>query len=169
MDSTSSADIKPVLKASDLSHAFEQSASKSTDATTSKEQGSDSEREKSNSVEAESSDTSPDSSRSDTNVPPPQSQTNGNKRDISDVQDPERPVQKNRKRCFKCNCKLELAIRAIGICKCDYVFCQLHRLPEQHDCDFDHKEHGRKEARDKMVSPKKHVGTTLRRLDSDTY
>jgi hypothetical protein len=49
----------------------------------------------------------------------------------------------------------------------DYVFCQLHRLPEQHECIYDHKEHGRKEARDKMVSPKKHVGTSLRRLDSE--
>lgn len=49
----------------------------------------------------------------------------------------------------------------------DYVFCEVHRLPEQHECSYDHKEHGRKEAREKMVSPKKHVGTTLKRLDSD--
>ena len=59
--------------------------------------------------------------------------------------------------------------RIVILCVTDYVFCHLHRLPEQHDCIFDHKEHGRKEARDKMVSPKKHVGTSLKRLDSDTY
>jgi len=92
-----------------------------------------------------------------------------NKRDISEVQDAaesELPVQKNKKRCYKCKVRLELAIREIGRCKCDYVFCQMHRLPEQHDCTFDHKETGRQEAREKMVSPKKHAGTSIKRMDS---
>lgn len=96
------------------------------------------------------------------------------KRDISEVASedgdtaPELPKQKNKKRCFVCNCKLELAIREIGRCRCDFVFCQMHRLPEQHDCIFDHKEKGRQDARDKMVSPKKHIGTSLKRIDSDS-
>lgn len=81
--------------------------------------------------------------------------------------EPAKPSQRNRKRCFKCKTRLELAFVEIGRCKCDYVFCEVHRLPEQHECLYDHKEHGRKEAREKMVSPKKHVGTTLKRLDSD--
>lgn len=81
--------------------------------------------------------------------------------------EPGRPIQRNKKRCFKCKTRLELAFVEIGRCKCDYVFCEVHRLPEQHECSYDHKEHGRKEAREKMVSPKKHVGTTLKRLDSD--
>lgn len=81
---------------------------------------------------------------------------------------PSRPVQKNKKRCFVCKTRLELAFVAIGQCRCGYTFCELHRLPEQHACTYDHKESGRQEAREKMVSPKKHVGTTLRRLDSDT-
>jgi hypothetical protein len=95
----------------------------------------------------------------------------GSKRERHDTEgdnDPDKPVQKNKKRCFKCNIKLELAIREIGRCRCDYVFCQLHRLPEQHDCIYDHKEKGRQEAREKMVSPKKHVGTSLKRIDSDS-
>jgi hypothetical protein len=79
-----------------------------------------------------------------------------------------RPVQKNKKRCFVCKARLELAFVEIGRCKCGYTFCELHRLPEQHECTFDHKETGRQEARDKMISPKKHVGTSLKRLDSDT-
>lgn len=78
------------------------------------------------------------------------------------------PVQKNKKRCFLCNCRMDLAIREIGKCKCDYVFCSLHRLPEQHGCTFDHKEHSRQEARAKMVVLRKHVGTALRRLDQDS-
>ncbi|ESN95130.1 hypothetical protein HELRODRAFT_87141 [Helobdella robusta] len=76
--------------------------------------------------------------------------------------------QKNKKRCFECRCKLDLALQAIGKCKCDYIFCPLHRLPEQHNCTFDHKEVSREEARLKMVVFKKHVGTALKRLDSDT-
>jgi len=86
----------------------------------------------------------------------------------SSVGDIDRPPQKNKKRCFQCNCKLELAIREIGRCRCDYIFCQLHRLPEQHNCIYDHKEKGREAAREKMISPKKHVGNSLKRIDSDT-
>ncbi|KAK3714398.1 hypothetical protein QZH41_020643 [Actinostola sp. cb2023] len=76
------------------------------------------------------------------------------------------PQQKNKKRCWKCKAKLELAQRELGICKCGYVFCQLHRLPEQHECIFDHKESGRKEARQKMVTlgPRK-VGRSFQRID----
>ncbi|XP_031551044.1 AN1-type zinc finger protein 3 homolog [Actinia tenebrosa] len=78
----------------------------------------------------------------------------------------DRPVQKNKKRCWKCKAKLELAQRELGLCKCGYVFCQLHRLPEQHECEFDHKESGRKEAREKMVTlgPRK-VGRSFQRID----
>ena len=48
----------------------------------------------------------------------------------------------------------------------DFVFCQLHRLPEQHNCVFDHKESGRQEARKKMVSPgPKKVGRSFQRID----
>ena len=47
-----------------------------------------------------------------------------------------------------------------------FVFCQLHRLPEQHNCVFDHKESGRQEARKKMVSPgPKKVGRSFQRID----
>lgn len=81
---------------------------------------------------------------------------------------PERSVQKNKRKCYKCRCKLDLAASELGRCKCDFIFCELHRLPEQHDCSYDHKGLGRKEARQKMVSPKKQVGTSLKRLDSDS-
>lgn len=73
--------------------------------------------------------------------------------------------QKNKKRCFVCSCKLELAQRTIGKCRCDRVFCALHRLPELHDCEFNHKEDGRREAREKMIKPTRHLGTSYRRED----
>ncbi|XP_025104829.1 AN1-type zinc finger protein 3 homolog isoform X2 [Pomacea canaliculata] len=76
--------------------------------------------------------------------------------------------QKNKKRCFKCSVRLELAQREIGRCRCDGVFCPLHRLPEMHGCVFDHKEDGRREAREKMIKPTRHLGTSFRRLDSDS-
>lgn len=100
----------------------------------------------------------------------------GKKRKHSDEadDDAEDPVPAKRERtshsskyCHMCKCRLELAVREIGKCKCGCVFCLLHRLPEQHDCTFDHKEDGRREARAKMVPARKHVGTSLKRLDSD--
>lgn len=76
------------------------------------------------------------------------------------------PLQKKRKRCWTCNAKLELAQRELGNCRCSYTFCQLHRLPEQHNCAFDHKESGRQEARKKMISPgPKKVGRSFQRID----
>ncbi|XP_041352942.1 AN1-type zinc finger protein 3-like [Gigantopelta aegis] len=95
----------------------------------------------------------------------------GTKRDSS-VLDEESPqkvavVQKNKKRCYKCSTKMELAQREIGRCRCGLIFCPLHRLPELHNCNFDHKEDGREKAREKMVKPTRHLGTSFRRLDTD--
>ena len=41
-----------------------------------------------------------------------------NKPDGEDTVDELRPPPKNKKRCFQCNSKLELAIRQIGKCRC---------------------------------------------------
>uniref|UniRef100_A0A3B3H5L5 Zinc finger, AN1-type domain 3 n=1 Tax=Oryzias latipes TaxID=8090 RepID=A0A3B3H5L5_ORYLA len=59
--------------------------------------------------------------------------------------------QRSRKRCHRCQTKLELVQQELGSCRCGYVFCMLHRLPEQHDCLFDHLGRGRQEAVLKMV------------------
>ena len=54
--------------------------------------------------------------------------------------EPQRPVQKHKNRCFTCNKRVGLT----GFkCRCDYVFCGSHRLPEEHHCDFDYKTVGR--------------------------
>ena len=45
----------------------------------------------------------------------------------------------------------------------------MHRLPEQHGCDFDHKEEGRREAREKIVKPTRHLGTSFQRLDHHSW
>ena len=66
-------------------------------------------------------------------------------------------------------CKSALTMILMYICintLSGYVFCQLHRLPEQHSCAFDHKESGRQEARKKMVNPgPKKVGRSFQRID----
>lgn len=90
----------------------------------------------------------------------------GNEETDSFVQS-DKPVQKNRRRCWSCRVKLELAQREVGQCKCGYVYCLLHRLPEQHNCIYDHKVSGRQEALKKMVETgRKKIGRSFHRMDS---
>lgn len=52
------------------------------------------------------------------------------------------PTQMNAKtknRCHQCNKKIPLVMRGTP-CQCGFEFCALHRLPESHDCGFDHRE-----------------------------
>ena len=64
-----------------------------------------------------------------------------------------RPVQKNKKRCFKCRKKVGLVGASTGLCRCEYVFCGMCRAPEDHACDFDWKKRG-KDVLTKTVGPK---------------
>jgi AN1-type zinc finger protein 5/6 len=49
-------------------------------------------------------------------------------------------IQKDTNRCFSCNKRIGLA----GFkCRCEYVFCSLHRQSDKHNCTFDYKAHGR--------------------------
>lgn len=43
-------------------------------------------------------------------------------------------------RCSGPDCKKKLKLTDMN-CKCNKRFCQLHRLPETHNCGFDHKTH----------------------------
>lgn len=57
--------------------------------------------------------------------------------------EPELPTfsPKPQKRCPTCSHKLQLADTT---CRCSLRYCAAHRLPETHNCTFDHKEDGRK-------------------------
>ncbi|XP_068088803.1 AN1-type zinc finger protein 3 [Hyperolius riggenbachi] len=81
-----------------------------------------------------------------------------------DGRDSHRPKQKSRRRCYRCQIKLELVQQELGSCRCGYVFCMLHRLPEQHDCTFDHMGRGREEAILKMVKLDRKVGRSCQRI-----
>jgi len=48
-----------------------------------------------------------------------------------------RPVQLSKARCFTCRAKIPLAKQTINKCRCEYVFCDTHKVPDKHDCDFD--------------------------------
>ena len=41
-----------------------------------------------------------------------------------------------------CNRKLKLTDYA---CKCEKIFCKIHRLPEDHNCVYDYKENNNKQ------------------------
>ncbi|KAG5857939.1 hypothetical protein ANANG_G00024720 [Anguilla anguilla] len=70
-------------------------------------------------------------------------------------------------RCHRCQTKLELVQQELGSCRCGYVFCLLHRLPEQHDCLFDHLGRGREEAVMKMVKLDRKVGRSCQRIGEE--
>jgi len=56
--------------------------------------------------------------------------------DSSEI-DNQHPIQENVEKCWKCN-------RNVGLlgfgCRCSYVFCRVHRIPEKHDCIFNWKQ-----------------------------
>ncbi|XP_061667816.1 AN1-type zinc finger protein 3-like isoform X2 [Syngnathoides biaculeatus] len=87
--------------------------------------------------------------------------------DGSEEQAGSTPKQKNRRRCYSCQSKLELVQQELGSCRCGYVFCMLHRLPEQHDCLFDHLGRGREEAVLKMVKLDRKVGRSCQRIGEE--
>ena len=39
----------------------------------------------------------------------------------------------NHKECKK---KLKLVDITMGVCRCNQIYCNMHRLPENHDCSF---------------------------------
>jgi hypothetical protein len=50
--------------------------------------------------------------------------------------DEPRKTQADTTRCFSCNKKVGL----LGFkCRCDYVYCSLHRYSDKHSCSFDYK------------------------------
>ncbi|KAK0151580.1 AN1-type zinc finger protein 3 [Merluccius polli] len=74
---------------------------------------------------------------------------------------------RRRRRCHRCQAKLELVQQELGSCRCGNVFCMLHRLPEQHDCLFDHLGRGRQDAVLKMVKLDRKVGRSCQRIGEE--
>lgn len=100
-------------------------------------------------------------------TPEKRSRSEEDKDEGSESEGTSTPKQKNRRRCFRCQTKLELVQQELGSCRCGYVFCMLHRLPEQHDCLFDHLGRGREEAVLKMVKLDRKVGRSCQRIGEE--
>eukprot|EP01113_Clastostelium_recurvatum_P038838 TRINITY_DN585_c0_g1_i1.p1 TRINITY_DN585_c0_g1~~TRINITY_DN585_c0_g1_i1.p1 ORF type:complete len:171 (-),score=42.85 TRINITY_DN585_c0_g1_i1:121-633(-) len=57
-------------------------------------------------------------------------------------EDDGKKIQKDTTRCWSCNKKVGL----LGFrCRCEYVFCGLHRYSDKHECPFDYKTLGREQ------------------------
>ncbi len=57
------------------------------------------------------------------------------------------------KKCFICRKKISLVEQTIT-CRCDHVFCNSHRQPELHNCEFNFKDFGVKELEKKLLQGK---------------
>lgn len=49
--------------------------------------------------------------------------------------------KKNLRRCVFCGIKLKVHEIVSFKCKCNNRYCYKHRLPSEHKCEFDHKNH----------------------------
>ena len=52
----------------------------------------------------------------------------------------------SKKRCGECNTKLKIIDFT---CKCTIIFCNKHKFPENHLCNFDHKKRSREQIKSK--------------------
>lgn len=48
---------------------------------------------------------------------------------------PQKKKSKSKKRCYKCNCKLKIFEYEFK-CNCAYNFCSKHKLPFNHNCEY---------------------------------
>jgi len=70
--------------------------------------------------------------------------------------------KKRQKRCKKTGCRKKLQLTDYP-CKCGYIFCPLHRLPEQHDCSFNFKKE-RNDESEKTIGEMKCVSDKIENI-----
>jgi hypothetical protein len=71
---------------------------------------------------------------------PTPSQSTPTEAPTDDSGDEPKKIQLDTTRCWSCNKKVGL----LGFkCRCDYVFCSMHRYSDKHTCSFDYKAMGR--------------------------
>ena len=61
--------------------------------------------------------------------------------------------RKKTPRCHRCKKKIALMMRGTP-CHCGYEFCSAHRLPETHECSFDHRAKHLSTSSDKITAMK---------------
>ncbi len=58
-------------------------------------------------------------------------------------------LQKDHKKCW--GCEKKVGIRGFK-CKCRYTFCKKHRMPEDHECEFDFADYGKKKLKENNIT-----------------
>ncbi|KAJ2746774.1 hypothetical protein GGI20_001104 [Coemansia sp. BCRC 34301] len=82
---------------------------------------------------------------------------------VSGASTPTKRTQVNKGRCFSCRARVPLVKQTTNKCRCDYVFCDTHRFPDQHDCEFDHM------ARDRLDLEKKNPRINVHRKGGRSF
>ncbi|KAI9297627.1 hypothetical protein K502DRAFT_287725 [Neoconidiobolus thromboides FSU 785] len=62
-----------------------------------------------------------------------------NEKEFSGGKQLSKPQQIVKNKCYLCRSKLSPLKQVTNKCKCNYIFCDNHRLPENHDCSVDFK------------------------------
>ncbi|KAJ2909496.1 hypothetical protein GGI21_001824 [Coemansia aciculifera] len=86
---------------------------------------------------------------------------------VSGASTPTKRTQANKGRCFSCRARVPLVKQTTNKCRCDYVFCDTHRFPDQHDCEFDHMSRDRLdlEKKNPRINVHRKGGRSFTRID----
>ncbi|ORX68586.1 hypothetical protein DL89DRAFT_207263, partial [Linderina pennispora] len=76
-------------------------------------------------------------------------------------------AQANKGRCFKCRSRVPLVKQTTNKCRCEHIFCDTHRFPDQHACEFDFMSRDRKdlEKRNPKINDHPKGGRSFTRID----
>ncbi|OMJ15271.1 Zinc finger A20 and AN1 domain-containing stress-associated protein 7 [Smittium culicis] len=79
---------------------------------------------------------------------------------------PPKKVQTNKGRCFICKGRIQLVKQTTNKCRCEKVFCDTHKFPDQHSCEFDFILRDRKELEKKnpKINDQPKGGRTFNRI-----
>ncbi|KAJ2772960.1 hypothetical protein IWQ56_001166 [Coemansia nantahalensis] len=86
---------------------------------------------------------------------------------LSSASTPARKPQARKGRCFLCRARVPLVKQTTNKCRCDYVFCDAHRYPDMHSCEFDFKASDRinLEKHNPKLNEKRKGGLSFTRID----
>ena len=70
---------------------------------------------------------------------------------------------KRPKRCQMKECKKRLLLTDM-VCRCNRYFCSLHRLPEQHNCDYNYKAENNDTAKKTTIDAMKCVNDRVEKI-----
>ncbi|KAJ1727873.1 hypothetical protein LPJ61_004346, partial [Coemansia biformis] len=85
----------------------------------------------------------------------------------SSASTPARKAQAKKGRCFACHLRVPLVKQTTNRCRCDYVFCDAHRYPDKHSCEFDFKASDRVnlEKHNPKLNERRKGGLSFTRID----